>query len=267
MIAFSITLNGVRKEIVVDVRDTLLNVLRERLGLTSIREGCETVQCGSCTVNVDGQAVKACSMLAVQAEGKQITTVEGLPGPEAKDSLQYSFKAEHAVQCGYCTPGMLMNASEYLAEKGSFASSKIRKRLRGNLCRCTGYQNIVDAISRSTDSKRASKNTESNLLKGQQRTEDKRLLLGKGQFTDDMLLPGQLHAKFLRSAVANASIRDIDTSDAKRIEGVIAVYTAKDISQDGLKSPVCSWQVTDADGTPMRANSRPLLASEDGVLS
>lgn len=143
----SLTVNGVSHELELDPRELLVYVLRDRLGLTGTVVGCDTSSCGACTVLLDGESVKSCTLLGVQADGHAITTVEGLTENGSLNSLQESFHTHHALQCGYCTSGMLLAATSLLAENPSPTEDEIRHALEGNICRCTGYQNIVDAIS------------------------------------------------------------------------------------------------------------------------
>ena len=137
----SLTVNGVPHELELEPRELLVYVLRERLDLTGTVVGCDTSSCGSCTVLLDGESVKSCTVLGVQADGAEITTIEGLDH-ELKDS----FHEHHALQCGYCTSGMVLAAASLLAENPRPTEEQIRHALEGNICRCTGYQNIVDAI-------------------------------------------------------------------------------------------------------------------------
>jgi len=143
----SLTVNDVPYEFELDPRELLVYVLRERLDLTGTVVGCDTSSCGACTVLLDGESVKSCTLLGVQADGHAITTVEGLSENGSLNALQESFHTHHALQCGYCTGGMLLAATSLLAENPSPSEDEIRHALEGNLCRCTGYQNIVDAIS------------------------------------------------------------------------------------------------------------------------
>ena len=140
-------MNGEPLELELDPRELLVYVLRDRLGLTGTVVGCDTSSCGSCTVLLDGESVKSCTVLGVQADGHELTTVEGLSENGTLNSLQESFHTHHALQCGYCTSGMLLAATSLLAENPSPTEHEIRHALEGNICRCTGYQNIVDAIS------------------------------------------------------------------------------------------------------------------------
>ena len=147
MMDVSITVNGDAHELTLEPRELLVYVLRERLGLTGAVVGCDTSSCGACTVLLDGVSVKACTVLGVQADGYQITTIEGLSQSDSPHPLQESFHDHYAVQCGYCTSGMVLSAASLLAESPSPSEEEIRRGIEGNLCRCTGYQNIVDAIA------------------------------------------------------------------------------------------------------------------------
>jgi len=142
----TITVNGVKRTHEVEPRLLLAHYLRETLGLTGTNIGCDTSQCGSCTVIMDGQAVKACTVLAVQADGGEITTVEGLAHNSHLHPLQTAFWEKHGLQCGFCTPGILMTASDLLQRNPHPTEAEIRNGIDGNLCRCTGYQNIVAAV-------------------------------------------------------------------------------------------------------------------------
>jgi carbon-monoxide dehydrogenase small subunit len=124
----------------------LVYYLRDRLRLTGTNVGCDTSSCGACTVHVDGESVKACTMLAVQADGRVVTTIEGMAHDGELHPLQEAFRRNHGLQCGFCTPGMIMAAASYLAENPDPTEEEVRESLEGNLCRCTGYQNIVAAI-------------------------------------------------------------------------------------------------------------------------
>ena len=147
MTQISVTVNGATHAAEVEPRTLLVYFIREHLGLTGTNVGCDTSSCGSCTVHVDGEAVKSCTMLAVQADGRSITTIEGMAGVDGEmHPLQDAFHRNHGLQCGYCTPGMIMAASSYLQENPSPTEEEVREALEGNLCRCTGYQNIVASI-------------------------------------------------------------------------------------------------------------------------
>jgi carbon-monoxide dehydrogenase small subunit len=143
----ALTVNGVQRELDVEPRRLLVQALREDLGLTGTHVSCDTTQCGACTVLVDGQAVKSCTMLAVQAEGRSVTTIEGMAAPDGTlHPLQEAFRDQHGLQCGFCTPGMIMTAADLLSRNCDPVDSEIRHAIHGNFCRCPGYQNIVAAI-------------------------------------------------------------------------------------------------------------------------
>jgi len=141
-----LSVNGTEHRLEVEPRLLLVHALRDRLGLTGTHVGCDTSNCGACTVHLDGRAVKSCTMLAVQADGAEVTTIEGLASGRELHPLQEAFWNDHALQCGYCTPGMIMAAAALLGETPSPSEEEVRHALEGNLCRCTGYQNIVKAV-------------------------------------------------------------------------------------------------------------------------
>jgi carbon-monoxide dehydrogenase small subunit len=142
----AVTVNGVRCEEEVEPRQLLVYFLREQLGLTGTNVGCDTSSCGSCTVLLDGESAKSCTVLAVQADGAEITTIEGLATNGELHPVQRAFHEQHALQCGYCTPGMVLAVVGILAENPNPSETEIREQLEGNLCRCTGYHNIVKAV-------------------------------------------------------------------------------------------------------------------------
>ncbi|HEY7411286.1 MAG TPA: (2Fe-2S)-binding protein [Vicinamibacteria bacterium] len=144
--ALSMTVNGVPRSHEVEPRLLLVHYLRETLGLTGTNVGCDTSQCGSCTVLLDGQAVKSCTLLAVQAEGATVTTIEGLAPQGGLHPLQEAFWEKHGLQCGFCTPGMILTACDLLQRNPRPSEEEIRHGIEGNLCRCTGYQNIVASV-------------------------------------------------------------------------------------------------------------------------
>jgi len=152
----SVTVNGTRHDAEVEPRQLLVYFLRETLGLTGTNVGCDTSTCGACTVHLDGQSVKSCTMLAVQADGHEVTTIEAMANDGELHPLQQAFHEHHGLQCGYCTPGMIMAADSLLREaEGPLDEQSVRLGLEGNLCRCTGYQNIVTAILAAQDEVRA----------------------------------------------------------------------------------------------------------------
>jgi aerobic carbon-monoxide dehydrogenase small subunit len=147
LIPIALTVNGVRHEVEVEPRTLLVDFLRDDLDLTGTKIACDTSVCGACTIHLDGQAVKSCTVLAVQADGAEITTIEGLATGGELHPLQASFWERHGLQCGFCTPGMIMTGVELLgSDGGELTDAEIRRGLEGNLCRCTGYQHIVAAV-------------------------------------------------------------------------------------------------------------------------
>ncbi len=151
-VAIKVTVNGQTHEHEVEPRQMLVSYLREELGLTGTHIGCDTSNCGACTAIVDGQAVKVCTMLAAQADGAEITTIEGLAPNDALHPLQEAFRETHGLQCGFCTPGMIMAAWQLLERNASPSDSEVRHALEGNFCRCTGYDNIIKAVQRAAES-------------------------------------------------------------------------------------------------------------------
>ncbi|MEL6584257.1 MAG: (2Fe-2S)-binding protein [Pseudomonadota bacterium] len=156
MVAVSMTVNGKTASADVEGRTLLVQFLRENLRLTGTHVGCDTSQCGACVVHVDGKAVKACTMFAADAEGADVTTIEGMSNPDGSlSTIQQAFQDCHGLQCGFCTPGMVMSASALLAENPNPSETEIREYLEGNLCRCTGYHNIVKAIQQAASQSQA----------------------------------------------------------------------------------------------------------------
>ena len=151
MSSVSLKING--KEVSASIPDNtiLTDFLRENLGLTGTHVGCDTSQCGACVVHVDGVSVKSCTLLAVQADGKEITTIEGIGDGDNLHPMQEAFKEHHGLQCGFCTPGMIMSAIEFVTENRNPSEVEIREALEGNICRCTGYHNIVKSVQAAAE--------------------------------------------------------------------------------------------------------------------
>jgi aerobic carbon-monoxide dehydrogenase small subunit len=147
----AITVNGVRREAEVEPRTLLVDFIRDRLGLTGAKIACDTSQCGACTIHLDGRAVKSCTVLAAQADGADVTTIEGLASNGALHPVQEAFREQHGLQCGFCTPGMIMTVVELLEANPQPTAQEIRHGLEGNLCRCTGYENIVRAVQHAAE--------------------------------------------------------------------------------------------------------------------
>lgn len=149
MISIKMIVNGKEKEILIDPKESLADTLRNRLNLTSVKKGCEVGECGACTVLVDGKSIDSCIYLTLWAKGKSILTVEGITGPNGELSpVQQAFVDEAAVQCGFCTPGLIMTAVEIVGSGKQYTRDELRKLISGHLCRCTGYQNILNAVER-----------------------------------------------------------------------------------------------------------------------
>jgi carbon-monoxide dehydrogenase small subunit len=146
MTQVSLTVNGARRDADVEPRQLLVYFQRDQLGLKGTNVGCDTSSCGACTVLVDGESVKSCTLLAVQADGADVTTIEGLATGDELHPVQQAFHEQHGLQCGFCTPGMVMAAASLLQENPSPTAAEVRSGLEGNLCRCTGYHNIVAAV-------------------------------------------------------------------------------------------------------------------------
>ncbi|MGP1253435.1 MAG: (2Fe-2S)-binding protein [Kiloniellales bacterium] len=155
MLTVSMTVNGQQVTKEVDPRTLLVQFLREHLSLTGTHVGCDTSQCGACVIHVDGASVKACTMLAAQANGSDVTTIEGLAQNGELHPMQAAFKEHHGLQCGFCTPGMIMSAVDLLQQNPDPSEQEIREWLEGNICRCTGYHNIVKAIRHAAQDMRS----------------------------------------------------------------------------------------------------------------
>jgi carbon-monoxide dehydrogenase small subunit len=160
MARLTVTVNGAQVTHEVEPRMLLVHFLRDTLGLTGTHVGCDTSNCGACTVHLDGEAVKSCTVLAVQADGAAVTTIEGLGSEGALHPVQEAFWEHHGLQCGYCTPGMIMASADLLARKPNPSEADVREALAGNLCRCTGYHNIVKAVLAAAEATRAQPVTE-----------------------------------------------------------------------------------------------------------
>ncbi|HLB00838.1 MAG TPA: molybdopterin cofactor-binding domain-containing protein [Bacteroidota bacterium] len=217
----AITVNGERHSARVSVTDTLAAVLRDRLRLTGLKIGCDLGECGACTVLVDGKPVLSCITLAATVDGSSIRTIEGIARGGELDGLQRGFIEHGGLQCGYCTPGMVLSAKALLDENPHPAPDEVRHSLSGNLCRCTGYGKITDAVSGKPPP-----------AGSQPKIDGVQLVTGGAQFTDDLVLPRMLRGKMLRSPHAHAKIISIDTSKAERLAGVVAVMVGSEIPRE-----------------------------------
>ncbi len=294
--AVSMTVNGKPVTAEVDPRTLLVQLLREQLRLTGTHVGCDTSQCGACVVHVNGQAIKSCTVLALQLEGADVLTIEGLAAADGPlHPMQEAFRENHGLQCGYCTPGMIMTAVDIVRRKGNELDDRtIREELEGNICRCTGYHNIVKAIAAGARAMRGSSDgsksrrigtrrtralglcgrrhpigelPEGNAMSGTgigasvRRKEDQRFITGKGHYTDDINRPGQAFAYFVRSPHAHATIKSIDTKAAAGMPGVLAVLTGAELAADKIGNLICGWMIHSKDGTPMKMAAHPALAN------
>ncbi|HTM07874.1 MAG TPA: (2Fe-2S)-binding protein [Verrucomicrobiae bacterium] len=158
-VAIRVTVNGVRHEALVEPRELLVYFIRDRLALTGTHVGCDTSQCGACTIHLNGRAVKSCTVLAVQANGAEVTTIEGIARGDEFHPVQEGFREKHGLQCGYCTPGMIMTAVDLLNHRPNPSDEEIRHALDGNLCRCTGYVNILEAVKWAAERLRGKEST------------------------------------------------------------------------------------------------------------
>jgi aerobic carbon-monoxide dehydrogenase large subunit len=275
----TLTVNGEHQQAEVEARTRLVHLLREDLGVTGVHVGCDTTQCGACTVHLDGRAVKSCTVLAVQADGATVDTLQSLSkAGEVEHPLLAAFREHHALQCGFCTPGMVMSALELLQREPQPSEERIRAWLKGNFCRCTGYQHIVDAIraagetsvagdqDQAVTSLPSSRNTStdedpatstdvagsspSSAVQDSRwfgrplpRREDDRHLRGRGRFTDDVPstnAAGVLHAALLRSPHAHARVRSVWVDRARRMPDVVAVVTGTDLLE-GVSPLPTNW--------------------------
>jgi CO/xanthine dehydrogenase Mo-binding subunit/aerobic-type carbon monoxide dehydrogenase small subunit (CoxS/CutS family) len=234
-IPIHLDVNGVGCDVLADPGRSLADVLRDDLGLTGTKRACNEGECGSCAVHVDGTVVNSCLVLAVEAVGTRITTIEGLASNGALDPVQQAFADHFASQCGYCTPGMIMTAKALLAENPKPTEEEVRQAIRGNLCRCTGYAKIVDAIMAASGQERTRPDRPSaHAVVGHSlpRADSLEKVTGRAPYAYDMHLPGMAWGEILRSPLPHARITSLDASAAKAIPGVLAVYTQRDMPQN-----------------------------------
>ena len=239
--------NGDEYNVAIKPQETLLDVLRDRLELTGTKKGCEVGICGSCTVLVDNTPVNACLLLAVNMVGKAITTIEGLEDKGELHPIQRSFINSGAIQCGYCTPGMIMSAKALIDRHPKPDEAEIKEALGGNLCRCTGYKRIMDAVKKWEERgyEKEFKPKDGDLEKYKTvgkslpRYDARDKATGKAKYTGDLTLPRMLHGKILHSPIAHGIIKKIDTSKAEALPGVKAVITGQDVPdrQYGVSPP------------------------------
>ncbi len=231
-----LTVNGDKHTVPVTARTRLTEVLRDQLGLTGTKVGCGVGDCGACTVLLDGEPVNACLLLALEAQGREIVTIEGLSSEGELHPLQRAFVGEGGIQCGFCTPAMVLTGKALLDKNPDPTEEEIRKALAGTFCRCTGYSKIVEAISKWREYAEPSTQEagpESNHIvvgKRLPRKDAIEKVTGRAQYADDITLPNILYGRILGSPLAHALIKSIDTSKAEALPGVKAVLTGKDVT-------------------------------------
>ncbi|WP_449240997.1 molybdopterin cofactor-binding domain-containing protein [Desulfoscipio gibsoniae] len=234
-VLLQINVNGKDHQIHIDPKMTLVDVLREKLGLTGTKKGCNSGECGACTILLEGESVASCMLPALKAQGKKIVTVEGLGEEKRLHPLQKSFLAKGAVQCGFCTPGMLLSAKALLDKNLNPTTQDIKLAISGNLCRCTGYKKIIDAVLAAATELRGEGEVVMPAVgrdvvgSSIARVDGVPKVTGQAKYADDLFFPNMLYAKVLRSAHAHAYIRKINTDRARALEGVAAVLTADDV--------------------------------------
>ena len=250
---YSFVVNGVPCS--TEEEKPLLRYLRDELRLTSVKDGCSEGACGTCTILVDGKAVKACVLSTKRAAGKEIVTVEGLSEAE-REAFVYAFGAVGAVQCGFCIPGMVMAGKALLDQNPNPTEAEIKKAIRGNVCRCTGYKKIIEGIALAGAILRGEASVDPALEEGEDygvgarafRTDVRDKVLGRGEYCDDLYLDGMAHASAVRSQYPRARVLDIDASAALALPGVLAVLTADDVPHNKVGHLQQDWDVMIAKG-------------------
>lgn len=250
---YSFVVNGVPCS--TEEEKPLLRYLRDELRLTSVKDGCSEGACGTCTILVDGKAVKACVLSTKRAAGKEIVTVEGLSEAE-REAFVYAFGAVGAVQCGFCIPGMVMAGKALLDQNPNPSEAEIKKAIRGNVCRCTGYKKIIEGIALAGAILRGEASVDPALEHGDAygvgarafRTDVRDKVLGRGEYCDDLYLDGMAHASAVRSQYPRARVLDIDASAALALPGVLAVLTADDVPHNKVGHLQQDWDVMIAKG-------------------
>ena len=250
---YSFVVNGVPCS--TEEEKPLLRYLRDELRLTSVKDGCSEGACGTCTILVDGKAVKACVLSTKRAAGKEIVTVEGLSEAE-REAFVYAFGAVGAVQCGFCIPGMVMAGKALLDQNPNPSEAEIKKAIRGNVCRCTGYKKIIEGIALAGAILRGEASVDPALEEGEDygvgarafRTDVRDKVLGRGEYCDDLYLDGMAHTSAVRSQYPRARVLDIDASAALALPGVLAVLTADDVPHNKVGHLQQDWDVMIAKG-------------------
>ena len=250
---YSFVVNGVPCS--TEAEKPLLRYLRDELRLTSVKDGCSEGACGTCTILVDGKAVKACVLSTKRAAGKEIVTVEGLSEAE-REAFVYAFGAVGAVQCGFCIPGMVMAGKALLDQNPNPSEAEIKKAIRGNVCSCTGYKKIIEGIALAGAILRGEASVDPALEEGEDygvgarafRTAGRDQVRGRGEYCDDLYLDGMAHASAVRSQYPRARVLDIDPSAALALPGVLAVLTADDVPHNKVGHLQQDWDVMIAKG-------------------
>lgn len=245
---YSFTVNG--KLVETEKEVSLLRFLRDDLKLKSIKDGCSQGACGTCTIIIDGKATRACVMTTKRAQGMNIVTVEGL-SDEEKEIFVYAFGAKGAVQCGFCIPGMVMSGKALVDKNPNPTEAEIKEAIKGNICRCTGYKKIIEAIDLVAQIKRGEKQIDKELEKGDSfgvgsnafRIDVREKVLGYGEYCDDVEMDDMLHVSAVRSKYPRARILDIDVSEALAMDGVVAIYTAEDVPNNKVGHLQQDWDV------------------------
>lgn len=232
----NLNVNGKQYEFDVEPDMKLVDLIREKIGITGTKIGCNSGECGACTVLIEGKPVASCMMPAFKAHGKNITTVEGLGTAQKLHPLQKSFLTYGAVQCGFCTPGMLMSAKALLDKNLNPTEMDIRTSISGNLCRCTGYTKIIDAVQGAAAELRGEQEVKWPVTTGEDvvgssvvKVDGIPKVTGESKFANDISFPNMAFAKALFSAQPHALIKNVDTAKAQALDGVIGVYTSKDV--------------------------------------
>lgn len=245
---YSFTVNGKLIQTEKDV--SLLRFMRDDLKLKSIKDGCSQGACGTCTIIIDGKATRACILTTKRAEGMNIVSVEGMSDFE-KEAFVYAFGAKGAVQCGFCIPGMVMSGKALLDKNPDPTEDEIKEAIKTNICRCTGYKKIIEAIDLVGQILRGEKNIDEELEKGDNfgvgsnafRIDVREKVLGYGEYCDDIEMEGMLHVSAVRTKYPRARILDIDFSEALKLDGVVAVYTAEDVPNNKVGHIQQDWDV------------------------
>ena len=255
--SYTFTVNGILRE--TEEEKPLLRYLRDDLHLTSVKDGCSEGACGTCTIVVDGKAVRSCILTTKKAVGKHILTVEGLTEAE-QETFVYAFGAVGAVQCGFCIPGMVLSGKALLDQNPVPSEDEIKKAIRGNVCRCTGYKKIIEGISLAGAILRGERTVDPALERGERfgvgerafRSDVRDKVLGRGEYCDDVAPPGMVHASAVRSEYPRARVLDIDASAALALPGVLAVLTAEDVPHNKVGHIQQDWDVMIARGDVTR---------------